>query len=189
MNKAMYFDIQYSNGEIGRLYECIFYHMMETITPDWKVMIETDDVIKFWVSLYNNTHKYPLDFAKIMENVDRIRRMNNRPSKEEMVHAYNIMGFTKQKSMRQLKIGEVRVVRALEMDEVVKYELEDNEDMIKFTKYLYAKLKDWIMTFSSWVRFKDYRPLPKEADGWDTDKKMKWLRENSPIVNEFSGEE
>ncbi len=189
MNKNMYFEMEYSEGEIGRLYECIFYHMMETITPDWIIMIESDEFIKFWVTLYNNTHKYPLDFGVILENVDRIRRMKNRPSKEEMVHAYNIMGFTKQKTMRQLKMGEARITKALEMDDVVKYEIEDNKDMIKFTKYLYAKLKDWIMIFSSWVKFKNYRPLPREADNWDKDKKYKWLKENSPTINEFSGEE
>ncbi len=189
MNKKMFFDIQYTNGEIGRLYECVFYHMLETITPDWKIMIETDEVIKFWVSLYNNTHNNPIDFEVVMENVERVRRMSNRPSKEEMVHAYNIMGFTKQKAMTQLKIGSRRVTEALELETVVKYELENNEDMIRLTKYLYAKLKDWIMIFSSWVRFKDYRPLPKESETWDKEYKLKWLRENSPVVNDFSGEE
>lgn len=189
MNKEMYTPIEYSKGEIGRLYECIFYHMMDTITPDWIIMLDADTVIKFIVELYNNTHKYPIDFGVIMANVDRIRRLKNRPSKEEMTHAYNIMGFTTQKTMRQLKMGQRRVQNALELEKVVKYELEDNEDMIKLVKYMYAKAKDWIMIFSSWVRFKDYRPLPMESKTWTPEEKMDWLKENSPIVNEFSGEE
>lgn len=154
-------NIEYEQGELGRLEDIRLWWMLHHFSPDWPVTATWENFMIFLIDTYNESNKYPLDSEIIMGMFTRIRKIKNNPTRVELVHFLRKMRLTNGKIARTIPIGMSYIKKHLSNLEPMEYQVDLHPDMTKFNDFLANGFRE------VWFQMSN----PK---GWNSDMKIVW---------------
>lgn len=186
-------NLKYSNREMARMDEVALFIFLESLHKYWFIEHGTDILMKGHALIYNSYHNDDknkfLNVDELMEIINKLKIKDNRPSKPELVHTYNVIGITRAKTAKRVHLREDNVKKHLQSPNPFKYLPETRvKNLDNFLRWILDQNLYTISLFNGYVNVSGY--IPRETIkswapvGLSDEEREKWVSKKYMRIRE-----